>query len=145
MMWYRLAADLILILHTTFIGFVVLGLAATLLGWLLGWGWVRNFWFRAVHLLLIGYVIFEAYAGIACPLTEWENALRVQGGQDPYGDTGFIAYWLHKVIFYEAESWMFTTCYTIFGLLVAATFWLAPVRLPQWLARGRSSRAAAGT
>jgi hypothetical protein len=129
MVWYRLAADLVLIVHTSFIAFVIFGLVVVLVGWWLGWSWVRNAWFRAAHLLAIGYVIWEAWTGRACPLTEWENALRIKGGQEPYGQAGCIAHWLHRVIFFDAEPWVFTTCYTLFGLLVLATFVLAPLRL----------------
>jgi hypothetical protein len=128
MPWYRLAADGILIVHTAFIAFVIGALVATLIGWWLNWSWVRNGWFRAAHLLAIGYVIYEAWSGIPCPLTIWENDYRVLAGQDPYGEHGFIAYWLHKVIFFEAEPWVFTTCYTAFGLLVVAAMFLAPPR-----------------
>lgn len=130
-MWYRLAADLILILHAAFIFFVIVALLLTIIGWLLGWRWVRNRWFRGIHLLFIGYVIFEAWSAIPCFLTEWENSLRVRGGQDPYEPAGFIAHWLRKVIFYQASPWIFTTCYSVFGLLVVAMLWLAP---PRWKA-----------
>ena len=37
-------------------------------------------------------------------------------------------------IFFDAEPWVFTVCYTAFGLLVAATWWFAPPRRP-WAAR----------
>jgi hypothetical protein len=129
MVWYRLAADLVLIVHTAFIGFVVLGLVVTVVGYFAGWGWVRNVWFRGAHLALIGYVIFESWAGMVCPLTEWENSLRIKGGQEPYGSAGCIAHWLHRLIFFDASPWVFTTCYTLFGLLVVATWVVAPPRI----------------
>ena len=138
MMWYRLAADGVLIVHTSFIAFVIFGLVLVLVGWALGWAWVRNFWFRAAHLLAIGYVVYESWSGIACPLTEWENALRIKGGQDPYGSTGCIAYWLHRIIFFDAQPWVFTTCYTVFGLLVVAAFVLAPPRVKRRVPHARS-------
>jgi hypothetical protein len=128
-MWYRLAADLILILHAAFILFVIFALLLTIAGWVRGWRWVRNRWFRGIHLLFIGYVILEAWIAIPCFLTDWENALRIRGGQNPYEPAGFIAHWLRKVIFYQAKPWIFTTCYTVFGLLVLAMLVLAP---PRW-------------
>ena len=135
--WSRIAADLVLIFHTGFIAFVILGLVLTWLGYFLKWDWTRRWIFRAVHLAAIGYVVLQSYLGIVCPLTMLENNLRVRAGQDPYGNAGFIAYWLHHVIFFTAPTWVFTVCYTVFGLLVVGTFVLAP---PRW--RKKESRVA---
>ncbi len=124
----RLAADGVLIVHAFFIAFVVLGLVAILLGIALKWGWVRNFWFRVLHLAAIAFVVAQTFMGMACPLTTWENALRVSGGQEAYSERGFIEHWLHRVIFFDAEPWVFTLCYSLFALAVAGTMWLAPPR-----------------
>ena len=43
---YRFLADAVLAVHFAYVAFVVLGMAAILLGIALGWRWVRNFWFR---------------------------------------------------------------------------------------------------
>src|SRR5688572_31514753 len=124
--WPRLAADVILILHTAFIAFVLFGLVLTWLGIFFRWQWVRNFKFRAAHMLAIVFVVVQAYFGIVCPLTIWENQLRLRGGQPAYGERGFIHHWLHNLIFFDAPSWVFTLCYTLFGLLVLGTLLLAP-------------------
>ncbi len=138
MRFYRIAADLVLVLHTGFIAFVLLGLIVVLIGMAKHWQWVRNFWFRVGHLAAIGYVVVQALFGLVCPLTTLENSLRVLGGQQAYAEGGFIQFWLHKLIFFDAEPWVFTVCYTAFGLLVAATMWWAPPRRPQW---GRTRKA----
>jgi hypothetical protein len=126
--WYRLAADLVLIVHAMFIAFVLCGLAATWLGYFRGWEWTRRWGFRLAHLAAIGLVVLQSYLSISCPLTDLENALRLRAGEDPYGDQGYIAYWLHRAIFFEARPWVFTLCYTAFALLVIGTFVLAPPR-----------------
>ncbi|MEO6435727.1 MAG: DUF2784 domain-containing protein, partial [Tepidisphaeraceae bacterium] len=95
-MLHRILAELILLLHTAFIAFVVVGLVLIWIGYFRGWAWTRSGWFRAAHLLGIAFVIWQSFAGITCPLTDLENALRARAGQDPYGDAGFIAFWLHK-------------------------------------------------
>jgi hypothetical protein len=128
-MAYRLAADLVLIVHAAFIAFVVGALVAIVLGWWWGWKWVGNRWFRGAHLFCIAYVIAEAWLKIDCPLTVWENDLRLRGGQETYEAAGFIAHWLHRMIFFSAPPWVFTVCYTVFGLLVVAMMVLAP---PRW-------------
>ena len=56
-------------------------MAAILAGVCLRWSWVRNFWFRAIHLLLIGIVVVESLCSINCPLTDWENRLREASGE----------------------------------------------------------------
>jgi hypothetical protein len=122
-------ADLIVVFHAAFVSFVVLGLAAILVGVVLRWGWVRNFWFRVIHLGAIGIVVIEALGGIMCPLTDWENQLRRLAGQTGYpGD--FIGYWAHRLIFYQAAPWIFTVVYILFGGAVLAAFLLAPPRRP---------------
>jgi hypothetical protein len=125
MLWARMLADLIVVIHLAYVSFVVFGLLAILVGALLGWSWVRNIWFRVIHLTAIGIVVAEALAGIPCPLTIWEKQLRNIAGQTGYtGD--FIGYWAHQFLFYRADPWVFTVGYAVFGLAVLAAFVLAP-------------------
>ena len=67
-MLYRVLADLVVVVHAAYIAFVLFGLLAVVLGAALGWGWVRNFWFRAIHLAMIAVVVIQAIAGVICPL-----------------------------------------------------------------------------
>ena len=46
MIVYNYLADAVVVIHAAYIGFVILGLLAILLGVLFHWNWVRNFWFR---------------------------------------------------------------------------------------------------
>ena len=125
---YRLLADLTVLVHFAYVMVVVLGLLATLLGGLLGWRWVRNRWFRGIHLAMILIVVLESWAGVKCPLTTWERQLRTRSGQETYqGD--FIANWVHDALFVEAEPWMFTLCYSLFGGLVLLSLFLVA---PDW-------------
>jgi hypothetical protein len=136
MPWAKLLADLIVAFHATYVGFVVFGLVAILIGIALHWSWVRNFWFRALHLTAIGIVVAEALVGMTCPLTDWENRLRLSAGQSSYaGD--FVGYWAHRLIFYRAEPWVFTMIYAAFGLGVLTAFVLAPPRWPRRAQAGR--------
>ena len=119
---YGLLADAILVIHFAFVVFVVVGFVLILVGLLARWSWVHNRTFRIAHMLAIGIVVLQAWLGQACPLTVWENELRFRAGQSGYSQT-FIEHWLHKVLFYQAEPWVFTTIYTVFGLLVVLV-WL---------------------
>lgn len=128
MLWLCVMADLIVVFHACYVGFVVLGLAAILIGALCRWRWVHNIYFRVVHLAMIAIVVGEALAGIPCPLTVWEKQLRGRAGQASYaGD--FLGYWVHRLIFYRAEPWVFTLIYAAFGLAVVAALVLVPPRL----------------
>ncbi len=119
---YGLLADAILVIHFLFVVFVVLGLMLILLGLMAGWSWVHNRKFRIAHLAAIGIVVLQAWLGQLCPLTVWENDLRRLAGQSAYEET-FVEHWLHEVLFYQAEPWVFAMIYTGFGVLVVLV-WL---------------------
>jgi Protein of Unknown function (DUF2784) len=127
MFWRRLLADLVVVAHAAYFSFVVLGLVAILAGIAFRWKWVRNPWFRWIHISTIGIVVAEALAGIPCPLTVWERKLREGAGQVAYaGD--FIGYWTHRLLFFRAEPWVINVAHMAFGLAVLAVFILAPPR-----------------
>ena len=87
-MFYRIGADAILVLHLTFIIFVLLGglLAA----------WKRGF--LLLHLPAIAWGIFVELTGRPCPLTHWENLLRHLAGRAGY-EAGFIEHYLLPLIY----------------------------------------------
>lgn len=114
-------ADLILTAHFAFVLFVVLSLPLIWIGAVTGWRWIRNFPFRIAHLAAIFVVSAEAAAGIWCPLTLWEDALR---GTTP--DKSFVARWIHALLFYDLPPWLFTAAYFAFAALVAWTWWYIP-------------------
>ena len=116
-------ADLVVVVHFAIVLFIVGGLLAVWLGAALGWRWVRNPWFRYLHLAAIGYVAAEALLGVACPLTVWEALLR--GG--PTGGS-FVGRWVHRLIFYDAPAWAFTAAYVAWALATLATLQLVPPR-----------------
>jgi hypothetical protein len=123
--------EALVLLHLAFILFVVAGLLLILAGWACGWSWVKNFWFRAAHLLSIAVVAADALAGIMCPLTIWENHFRRQVDH-PAGESalGKVA---HQLVYLptgpEHDIW-FRCGYATFGVLVLLTFVLAPPRWP---------------
>ena len=118
-------ADAILILHVAIAVFITIGLPAVWIGWALGWQWVRNPWFRYGHLASIVIVAAEAVAGITCPLTILEDALR--GLHEP---RSFIGRWMARILFYEAPTWVFTVIYV--GFAAATLITLFAVRPRPW-------------
>ena len=115
-------ADAILVTHVGFVIFVVLGLVAIFAGRVLAWKWVRNFWFRVIHLGGIGIVVLQAWVGVICPLTTWEMALREKAGAVAYSGS-FIQHWLQTLLYYDAPEWVFILVYTAFGSLVLASWY----------------------
>ena len=124
-------ADVMLVLHALLVLFNVGALPVIWVGHFRGWAFVRNFYFRIVHLLLIGIVAAESLFGIWCPLTSWEQELR----SEPIHQNGFIAHWLHKVLFYDFPAWVFTAAYLLFFLLVAVTFYIVRPQFPTFRRR----------
>jgi hypothetical protein len=124
---YSLVADAILVTHILFVTFVVLGLILIFVGKFLSWLWIRNPWFRVTHLLGIGVVVLQAWFGVICPLTIWEMDLRSKAGETIY-EGSFITHWLNELLYYQAPLWVFVTCYTVFGGLVLASWFLVRPR-----------------
>ena len=85
---YALLADLTILLHTTFILFVVFGGLLVL--------WRRVFaWF---HVPCAVWGILIEFQGWVCPLTYLENDLRAAANTGGY-DGGFIAHYLLPLVY----------------------------------------------
>ena len=76
-----LLADALLALHVGVVLFVVGLLALVLVGGARGWAWVRCFYLRLIHVLLMVFVTGQAWLGRLCPLTLWEQDLRRIAGE----------------------------------------------------------------
>ncbi len=87
-MFYALAAESVLLLHLAFIVFVMLG----------GWLAIRHRAWAAVHLPAAAWGAYVELSGRICPLTVWENALRVRAGQAGYQGS-FIEHYLLAIIY----------------------------------------------
>lgn len=125
---YLVLADLTLIVHAAFVVFVIVGLLLIWIGRFRRWAFVRNVWFRLAHLAAIGVVAAESLAGCVCPLTTWEDKLRLlAGGKERYQGS-FIQHWLHRVMFFDLNEKVFTVVYAVFFLAVALSLWFVPPR-----------------
>ena len=121
---YRVLAVLVVVLHAALVAFVGVGEMSVLYGLAHGRGWALAFWFRWLHLASIAFVVLLSWLGATCPLTDLENSMRERGGEGGYpGD--FISYWTRELLFYECSTWTFIVVYSVFGMVVLATFLLA--------------------
>lgn len=123
---YLMAADAVLLLHVLFVAFVVAGLLLILAGRLASWDWVRNWWFRVIHLGAIGVVVLQAWLGVICPLTRLEMYLRDKAGDTTYAGS-FVSHWLESILYYRAPAWVFAVAYTLFAIVVVMSWvWVRP-------------------
>ncbi len=87
-MVYRLAADIVLLVHLGFILFVVAGGLLCLRR--LRWAWL--------HLPAVLWGVWVEWSGSICPLTPLENYFRSMGTRDNYS-VGFIEHYLVPLIY----------------------------------------------
>ena len=133
---YRLFADVVLALHFVIVAFVVGGLVCVIVGNLRHWRWVNALWFRLAHLGAIAVVVAQVWLGVTCPLTSLEIWLREKAHATTYSG-GFIEHWLRRLLYFEAPSWVFVMAYSLFGLIVLATWWYFPPRTHEQRTNGR--------
>ena len=87
-MFYRIAADLVLMAHFAFIILVVAGALAAF----------RFPWFAWIHIPAASWGAFVELTGRICPLTTLENFLRVHAGQEGYANS-FVEQYIFPVIY----------------------------------------------
>ena len=89
-MWYRAAADLVLVVHFAFVAFVAAG-------GLLVLRWPR---LALVHVPVALYGAAIEFLGFICPLTPLEVSLRRRGGEAGYTG-GFIEHYFTAALYPE--------------------------------------------
>ncbi|MFO0935107.1 MAG: DUF2784 domain-containing protein [Gemmataceae bacterium] len=131
---YGFFADAIVIVHFLFMAFIVFGQLAIIIAACFKWSWGRNPWFRFLHLASILLVVYEAVMQIRCPLTKWEEDLRVLAGQQMGDSTTFIGFYAHHWLFWDDKTsseviFAVTIC---FGIIVVQGLVMYP---PRWFKR----------
>jgi hypothetical protein len=88
--FYRLLADLVVVVHFAFVLFVILG------GFLVA----RRHRMMRLHLAAVFWGAFIEFAGWICPLTPLENALREKSGSSGY-PSDFVAHYILPILYPE--------------------------------------------
>jgi hypothetical protein len=122
---------LVLGVHLAIIAFNVAGLVLIPLGAWRRWQWVRGFWWRLAHLVILAIVAVQALAGRASVLTLWQAALQGDGAPQP-----LIAGWINRLIYWPLPIWFFAALYVVVWIYVLVLWWRVPPRLP-WRRSGR--------
>ena len=134
-MWYRAGADLVVVVHLLFIGFIVGGVFLT-------WRWPLIIW---AHIPAVIYGALVEFAGFTCPLTLLENDLRERAGEAGYRD-GFVAHYLVKVIYPPGLTHGMQIGLGVLLLLVAIIgYWRFLRRRGRGVARALADEGPAGT
>jgi hypothetical protein len=110
---YRLLADLTMLVHFTFLAFVVFG-------GFLAWEWPRLIW---AHLLVAAWGFSTIAFSIRCPLTDVEDWARALAGDAKLTGTGFIDHYIEGVL-YPAE---YTRLIQAAAAVVVLVSWLGLV------------------
>jgi len=87
-MVYQTLANVVVVIHLSFVIFVVLGAVLTL--------WRR--WIIWLHFPAFLWAVWIEFSGGICPLTPLENWLRIKGGQGGY-ESDFVATYLLPVLY----------------------------------------------
>ena len=143
-MWSSRLADCCLAIHFAWVFFVLFVVPVVIVGWICRWAWVRNSWFRNIHLAMIALVVLETALNIECPLTRWERELRAVDGVKAE-ERGCIQYWMRTILFVQVSTDDLAISYVSFGIAVALLFVAVP---PRWLEKylpARNSMAKGGS
>ena len=121
-MYFRLAADGVLLLHLAFILFALLGGALA----------ARWRWMPLLHLPTAAWAFFVELTGRICPLTPIENDLRIRAGQSGYTQS-FVEHYLLDLIYPAGltPELQFALAGTVIVVNIAIYAWLA------WRWRGK--------
>ena len=118
-------AEAILWFHVVVIAFNVFGLVAIPLGAWSGWKFVRVFWWRALHLGLLGIVALQAVLERACFLTIWESDFLRRAGEAASNEP-LIRRWVSQAIYWPLPLWFFATLYVAVCAFTLLLWWLVP-------------------
>jgi len=112
---YRLLADAVVGIHFAFVVFVIAG-------GLLVLRWPRV---AMLHLPCAAWGVVVELAGLACPLTPLEHALRLRGGQAGY-EGGFVEHYILPVLYPAGLTRRLQLTLGVVTLVVNVLFyWLA--------------------
>jgi hypothetical protein len=82
------------------------------------------FWWRALHIGILGIVALQAVLGRACFLTIWESDLLRLAGQMASNEP-LIQQWVNRAIYWPLPLWVFAVLYVtvcVYALLCGSWF-----------------------
>lgn len=124
---WRLAADVVVLVHAAFIVFVVAGGALVL-----RWRWVAF-----VHVTAAVYGVVIQLVGFTCPLTPLEKALRRRAGTAGY-DGGFVEHYVIPLVYPGEFTTGIKATLAVLIVLANAAVYIFVLRSQRTLGRKRT-------
>ena len=127
-MFYKVAADVVILIHFLWIGFVILGFPVTL--------YFNSAKWRLFHLAAVILMILMQVTRTICPLTYLEAWLKSGGNTKDVYPGAFIAEWMERLIYVEdmaLEKIMYATM--VYLALILLSFWFRPLQFKKTAGR----------
>jgi hypothetical protein len=125
----RTGASAVLYLHFAVVVFNVFWIVAIPLGAWRGWTFVRSFWWRGAHVIVLAVVALQAVVGALCFLTLWQSALLRAAGSS-VGEPSLIETIVTRLIFWPLPLWAFVVIYVAAFAYTLTMWWLVPPHRP---------------
>ena len=112
-----LFSEIVLLFHFCIFLFMIFSFFLIPLGYYLKWEWVKNKYYRLIHLVLMGIIFIETILGFMCPLTILENFLR-----NDIEINNKITQIIHQIMYWDLPTYQFIIMYSL-SLLYLIFLW----------------------
>lgn len=112
-----LFSEIVLLFHFCIFLFMILSFFLIPLGYYQKWEWVKNKYYRLIHLVLMGIIFIETILGFMCPLTILENFLR-----NDIEINNKITQIIHQIMYWDLPTYQFIILYLL-SLLYLIFLW----------------------
>ena len=109
--------EIVLLFHFCIFLFITLSFLLIPIGYYQKWEWVKNRYYRLIHLILMGIIFIETILGFICPLTTLENFLR-----NDIEINNKITQIIHQIMYWDLPTYQFITLYLL-SLLYLIFLW----------------------
>jgi hypothetical protein len=124
-MIYKILADIIVVIHFTWILFMLVGFILTLCGFF--WrGFFDRWLFRTIHLCGIAYVGLLAVLRQYCPLTILEKVLRARYEPKLEHPGSFIVYYIERLVYPDINPLLILIPTIVIAAFTVAVFIIKP-------------------
>mgnify|MGYP001241253237 CR=1 FL=1 len=110
-------SEIVLLFHFCIFLFMLLSFFFIPIGYYQKWKWVKNRYYRSIHIILMGIILIETILGFMCPLTKLENFLR----NDTKVNSKFAEI-IHLIMYWDLSSYQFIILYLL-SLLYLLFLW----------------------
>ena len=113
-----LFSEIVLLFHFCIFLFIILSFFFIPLGYYQKWKWVKNKYYRLIHLILMGIIFIETILGFMCPLPILENFLR-----NNIEINNKITQIIHQIMYWDLPTYQFIILYLL-SLLYLIFLWI---------------------